>query len=301
VKKIVLLTFLIFLTGCAHLPQPVTLKLQPTLSHVRGYQLNISEVSNDPKWQETNKRLDSIRSKFDKISSESNGLKQNDYLGIANELKQITLPQQWPYIATIKDKNNTTLQVKVIGAPAPEVAIEPETEEQRLALKYQKLLEGSIMLLADINSTGTLKSYYLNQKQRNMVSILFGLPNKAVSLSESWHPNINFIELGNGYIVDQPKHINNAQIINLEPQDDGDVLAHIVYVVYEGLDGKYELKPGPDEPSFPFTLKASYLAYGVFSVKYGYWLRYTGVVNFDGSGQIPVHSTKLHALKPITE
>jgi hypothetical protein len=298
-KWITLLTTLIFLSGCAHLQHSVTLKLQPTSNPVQGYQLNISAVSNDPKWQETNKRVDSISNKLDKISSDGGSLKRDDYFAIANELKQIPLPEQWPYIATVKEKNNTTLQIKVIGAPAPEVTVEPETEEQRLEQRITKLLEDSLMLLADIDLEGNLKSFYLNQKQKNMVSMLFGLPSKPVSLTDSWHPNVNLIDLGNGYIVDQPKRLNSAKIIKFEHQEDGDELAHIVYVVHEGLDGKYELKPGPHEPSFPFTLNASYLGYGVFSVKHGYWVKFVGILNIDGSGQVPIQLKKQHVLKPI--
>ncbi len=300
-KRLAILTILMLTSGCAHLQHPVALKLQPTSSAVQGYQLDISEISNNPKWQNFDNKLDSINSKLDKVSSNDGRLEQEDYVGIANELQQTTLPEQWPYIATISNKDDTTLQIKVVGASAPDEASEPETEEQRLQQKYRKLLEGSLMLLADVDLNGTLKSFYLNQKQKNMVSMLFGLPGKPVLLSDSWQPDINLIELGNGFIVDQPKRLNNARIIKLEPQNDGDEFAHIVYVAYEGLEGKHQLKPGAEDPSFPFSLNASYLAYGVFSVKQGYWVRFVGALKIDGSGQAPIHSTKIHTLKPILE
>jgi hypothetical protein len=300
-KRFALLVILVLTSGCTHFQHQVALKLQPTSSPVQGYQLDISEISNDPKWQIFNDKLDSISSKLDKICSNGGRLENNDYVGIANELQQTTLPEQWPYIATVKDKDDKTLQIKIVGASAPDVASDAETEEQRLEQKYRKLLEGSLMLLADIDLKGTLKSFYLNQKQKNMVSMLFGLPGKPVSLSDNWHPSMNLIELGNGFIVDQPKRLNNARIIKLEPQNNGDEFAHIVYVSYEGLEGKHELKPGPEEPSFPFTLNANYLAYGVFSVKHGYWVRFVGVLKIDGSGQAPIHSTKIHTLKPILD
>jgi hypothetical protein len=297
--RILLLSIL--LSGCVFHEKTVRLQWQPSADSIKGYQVNIGDIAPHADWIQANGELEAIRKNLGQPSSNGCDLTESDHSAIIDVLEKTKRPDQWPFLATLSDNENSTLQVKMVGAPMSSDEVTPKNDEERMEQRYRKAIEGSLQLLADIQPDGTPQSFYLTKKQQNVVSMLFGLPDSPISVGDQWHLPIYMIELGNGFIVDQAKRLNNACLIKLEPQNDGDELAHIVYTLYESVEGYYELKPIPNITPPPFGLRATYLAYGVFSVKKGNWLRYAGILEFKGSGQVPINMAKLHLINPVRE
>ena len=85
-----------------------------------------------------------------------------------NQLKSIQLPAHLPMLTTVRNIGDKTYEVKTISV-TPVFVGEPKNDEERVERKIQEQMTGSIQLLAKMNSSGDVISYYLKQKQKNLV------------------------------------------------------------------------------------------------------------------------------------
>jgi hypothetical protein len=297
--RLFLLSFL--LSSCAYQNNSINLKWQPTTGSIKGYRVNISDIGGFDEWIQANKQLEDIRNKISQTTSSDCGLKETDYNTIVDILEKPQEPDHWPFLANLTGNDNSTLQLKMFGAPLAAKDSIAKSDEEIMELKYRKAIEGSLQLLSDIQPNGRSQSFYLTKKQQNIVSMLFGLPDSPISAGYSWQLPVYMIELGNGFIVNQAKRNNKACLLRTESLQDGEILAHIIYTFYESVEGYYELKPNPNVQPPPYELRATYLAYGVFSVNRGNWMNYAGILEFKGSGQLPIHTSRFHLMKPFKD
>jgi len=218
------------------------------------------------------------------------------FFKVVDELNTVPLPEDMPLIATVKTKNSSVLEVKVVAAPPKLLLTEPQSEQASSEYKIRQAQAGSIQLLADMNPSGNLLSFYRNQKQRNLVSLFFQLPYKPVNVGDSWNIPVHLIDLGNNYVVEIAQQFSRALLLSKTINSQGDTVAKILYIVNENVKGNFQFKADADPNAKPFSLEASYIGYGELVVDKGYWKRHIGQMSYVGTGNVPINVKKLHAL-----
>lgn len=164
-----------------------------------------------------------------------------------------------------------------------------QTDEKSDSLAVQNMFNalsgmGSMVVLRGrITPGGEMVSNYYKNSQRNLVSILFALPNKPVQIGEKWKLAASFIEMDQNFYADSSSNINDVYIEKIIEKDN-DKIAIIKYNILEYVSGDFIAQmiklPGMDNNKKTF-MKYSYSATGYFSMTKGKWLNYEGESEVD--------------------
>ena len=91
-----------------------------------------------------------------------------------------------------------------------------ETEEDSLSFKnlYKDLvkLNGNVVLRGRITTGGEIISTYYKNAQKNLLAVLFELPNRKVEMGEKWKLNISLIEMDQNFVCDSLSKENAVHI-----------------------------------------------------------------------------------------
>ncbi len=168
------------------------------------------------------------------------------------------------------------------------------------SLNFKKLfssisgLNGNVVLRGRISKTGEIVSTYYKNSQRNLISILFELPNKNIGIGEKWKLNVNLIEMDQNFVCDSLNKENYAYIEKVIEKD-GDKIAIIKYNLLEYVKGDFN---NPINPMFGMEsnkkmyMKATHNATGYFSILKGKWINYEGTLIIESNFSIINGKTK---------
>ncbi|WP_298148831.1 hypothetical protein [Flavobacterium sp.] len=157
-----------------------------------------------------------------------------------------------------------------------------ETEND--SIKFENLykdivsLKGNIALRGRISQSGEVVSTYYKNSQRNLIALLFELPNRKVEVGEKWQLNLNFIEMDQNFLCDNFSR-ENAVFIEQIIEKENDKIAVVKYNIQEYIDGDFEsplvgiFGMEANEKTF---MKFSYIATANFSITKGKWITYDG-------------------------
>lgn len=146
-------------------------------------------------------------------------------------------------------------------------------------------LNGNIVLRGRITNTGEIISTYYKNSQRNLISILFELPNREVEVGEKWKLNISLIEMDQNFVCDSLSKENSVYIEQIIEKDN-DKIAVIKYNISEYVIGDFNNPMGgmfgmeTDKKTF---MKISHIATGYFSILKGKWINYEGAMEIESN------------------
>ncbi len=84
------------------------------------------------------------------------------------------------------------------------------------------------ILKGSIYENGTLHSFWLNNGQRNLISIFFELPSKKVKKGDVWHLKyLNFIQYGNIFYCNKSIKKNEVKLLDLIKRNDETIAIHL--------------------------------------------------------------------------
>lgn len=147
------------------------------------------------------------------------------------------------------------------------------------------MMKGTI-LRGSVYKNGSLHSFWMKSNQKNLLSLFFELPNKTVSIGDSWTlKNVNFIGNDQNFICRKAKKKNLITLIDIKEKD-GETVAVINYDILEFVSGDF------NSPSFfgngggnkPTEMKFIYKAQAEFSIDKGKWISYNGIMSLEASG-----------------
>lgn len=146
-------------------------------------------------------------------------------------------------------------------------------------------LNGNIVLRGRITNAGEIISTYYKNSQRNLISVLFELPNRKVEIGEKWKLNVSLIEMDQNFVCDSLSKENSVYIEQIIEKD-GDKIAVIKYNISEYVIGDFNNPMGgmfgmeTDKKTF---MKISHIATGYFSILKGKWINYEGVMEIESN------------------
>lgn len=232
---------------------------------------SLSEINSGMKYQ-TNLFLNKKNEKLIDIEM----LMFNDEKGnSAEELKQIISEAKFEGNQKKKKKNRKN-KIKEI-----------ENDDIDFKSLYKDLvdLNGDVVLRGRISNTGEIISTYYKSSQKNLIAVLFELPNRKVEVGEKWNLNVSLIEMDQNFVCDSLSKENSVYIEQIMEKD-GDKIAVIKYNISEYAIGDFNNPIGgmlgmeTDKKTF---MKISHIATGYFSIIRGKWINYEGVMEIESN------------------
>ena len=164
-----------------------------------------------------------------------------------------------------------------------------ETEEDSLSFKnlYKDLvkLNGNVVLRGRITTGGEIISTYYKNAQKNLLAVLFELPNRKVEMGEKWKLNISLIEMDQNFVCDSLSKENAVHIEEIIEKE-GEKIAVIKYNISEYVIGDFNNPMGGlfgIESNKKTFMKISHIATGYFSILQGKWINYEGTMEIESN------------------
>lgn len=138
---------------------------------------------------------------------------------------------------------------------------------------FNKSIGQNIFLSAVVNDIGETLSFYRTSYTKDLISLLFALPEFAVSKGDVYKIPTNLIQLGTEFVISNAQQNNIAIISDIINLNDS-VVAIIEFDLHERVEGHlYKFNNSSQEIRY---LDVSYKSKGYFDVKSGNWLKMEG-------------------------
>jgi len=154
---------------------------------------------------------------------------------------------------------------------------------------FMRALSTNVMLRGAITTSGQIESFYVKNDQKNLIAMLFELPNKEVKIGDKWSITANLISMDQNFKCDSSYKKNIVTLIDLK-KSGSDQIAIIKYDVVEFVVGDF-INPMVKK-NVKTTMKITYNGVSEFSITEGRWSKYEGIMSITSSGVMTSNSTK---------
>lgn len=276
-RKRYLISLLLTLLGCEQqADESVTLRWKLSEGEQLRYSVSISEIPLDSQL--------AVHS-FDVLNS--NELREQ----IKHRLASITLPEA-AFEAQLT-RHVGQIQALVVGI-APDYAGPPADEDEAFRRRMIEGRSGYVELLGHFSKEGQLQDFFVRQKQRNLLNLLFSMPRVSVVPNTPWELDVTLTEIGPGFYFQNAERVRNAYLEEVD-EVNGERVAHILYIVGERVDGYF--KQHVDDDEVPIESRISHIAYGEFLIDRGRWAHFTMVAYFSGNGLSHNETMTIYAMR----
>ena len=215
------------------------------------------------------KVIDSTNSNKDSITNLNNPFNGDFFKKLRSELSNIELTT---YLTKSSNFKNV-IDIEMVKKSLKEIDSTHNKDIFSLGNSGTQL-KGSIYV------DGSLHSFWLNNTQKNVISLFYELPTKEVKKGDVWSLKyLNYIQYGNVFYCDNAERKNEVKLVDLIKRN-GETIALIEYDIYESVDGNIDFF-GNKSPS---SMKIKYNARGEFSVDSGKWISYKGLLSIETKG-----------------
>lgn len=179
------------------------------------------------------------------------------------------------------------IDVEMIAVPKN--TAEPDDgdeEEEGIMKKMARSMFKGTMLRGSVKKTGGLNSFWVQSRQKNLISLFFELPEKSLEIGAVWTlDNVNFIGNDHNFICRKAEKRNEVTLVDLKRSKE-ETIAVINYDIFEYVSGDFTSPVflGNGAGKKETTMKFVYKAQAEFSVEKGKWISYNGVMALDASG-----------------
>lgn len=258
------ITFIIFflLSNTISANEGVSLEWKINKDEVVAYKTKMSPPKNDSD--------NFIKIDVEKILEEKSFDKE-----LKNSLSELKLPNDYEMTSVLKGIDDKTISVKMIIGSAS-IPTPKGMENQKIQKEMNNLLEkikNAVQLRGEINNYGFVKSFYLEQKQKNLIAMLFELPDKTVYKGDEWSIDFSCLSMGAGYINEKADKLNKVQLSDIM-KDNNKTIALIDYLLTEKVVGKMH-NPITNQVT-PISMSCSYVGRHEFSINEGKLLKASG-------------------------
>ncbi|MBZ0289089.1 MAG: hypothetical protein K8I30_15830 [Anaerolineae bacterium] len=216
---------------------------------------------------------------------------------LSQQLSRLTLPETGSMISILEPnaRGNITVEMILDEIKTPE---NPQDDELSQSLtQAMQAMEGTVQLRGELTPDGSVASFYLEERQRNLLAMLFELPTGMVHVGDSWQLAFNCIQMGSGFIANTASKVNRVAFTGLTQTADGKPVAILDYMLVESVDGTFQ-SPMSDEAS-PSSMTCSFLGRGQFLIEQGRWQQLIGEFAISSTGIMETDIVQQFALTPL--
>lgn len=200
------------------------------------------------------------------------------------------LPKDYGMTLLLKRPAAGSMSVLFIAGKAPDV----QTPIPKMTEMLKKM-EGTVQLRGEVDDRGDITSFWLATNQKNLLALFCELPKEAVKVGSRWPLNVNFVQMGHGFVGEKAKRVNQVECSAIEKGADAEVVAVLDYLVVESVEGTFEM----GEQKKPTTMAMSFAGRGRFSVTKGRWNSFSGIMKSKSTGMMSSSTEQELALEPL--
>lgn len=221
---------------------------------------------------------------FKSLDSNATNLK-----GLKNDLKSF---EEENYLVTILTKNKKgSIDIQMLTEEKSSGNNKDTTEMNSNNLsKLFNLMSDNIVLRGSITETGQIESFYVQNDQKNLIAIFFQLPNKEISVGDSWELDTHLISMDQNFICDSSFKKNKVTLTGIK-NTGNDKIAVIKYDVEEFIIGDFK-NPFSVSENKKTMMKMIFWGESEFSIEKGRWVSYKGIMSMKSTGVMSANSTK---------
>lgn len=218
---------------------------------------------------------------------------------LSEQVSGFALPESGSLISILELNAHGNISVRMIVDQLNFDESQSENEFGQSLNQLMKSMEGTVQLRGEITPDGAISSFYLEERQRNLLAIFFELPTTPVRVGDTWSIDFNCISMGAGFIADTAQKVNQVRLASLSQTPDGKPVAVLDYVLGEMVEGDFQsLSSG--EPTLT-SMTCSFVGQGHFLIDEGRWAKFVGEFAIRSTGIIESNAVQRFALMPLEE
>jgi hypothetical protein len=142
----------------------------------------------------------------------------------------------------------------------------------------------STILMGRINEQGINQSFYVPQKEKNVLSVFFQLPKKSIKIRDSWSIPFHFVSIPGKIECTKSLQQNRVTLKAIETTKSKETIALLDYRIVEHVEGDL---PGPDGHGHSHKIALTMVFFGQaeFHIERGTWLKFRGRMRIKQSGE----------------
>jgi hypothetical protein len=215
----------------------------------------------------------------------------------ANLLGNLSLPQVSSLISILEPNARGNINVRMVVGEMTPAENQSENAMNQTFSEMMQEMEGTVQLRGELTSDGAIASFYLEQRQRNLLAMFFELPTQPVQVGDTWEIDVNCVSMGSGFVADKASRINQVELTELSTTTDGKPLAVIDYMIAEAVDGAFH-SPLSEEP-LASSMSCSFVGRGYFLIEEGRWQQFLGEFAIESTGIMASSVIQQFALFPL--
>jgi len=233
---------------------------------------------------EFNLNIDKFFGAFSKTTSDSTNIKNDSTSngfgkllksGFFKEINDLNKNTELETFLTKSNKFDKIIDVEMIRKSKNR---KDTTNKNKL---FSKMLTGT-QLKGTIYDSGSLHSFWLNNAQRNLISLFFELPKGKLKIGDTWSlQNLNYVQYGNIFHCDKAERKNEVRLIDIRNVGN-DNIAFIEYDILENASGEIDFMSS----RISSQMKMTYKARAEFSINKGKWISYNGFLSVESKGMM---------------
>ncbi|WP_375559953.1 hypothetical protein ACE193_19870 [Bernardetia sp. OM2101] len=249
------------------------------------------------------KEIDSSYMEMD-LGSLFNALSTNKKEGLSesqkffNQLNKVVYDMD--YITTLHKKEDgvVDIQMKMYDGESDSEMENDTIRGTKTILRMMSAMNEGIVLRGSVLETGEVHSFWLQSRQKNLISVFFELPNKPVSIGDTWELDVNFITNDQNFECDSSYKINEVTLVDIKVID-GERIAVLKYNLDEYVHGTFNspalFETGGKKDSM---MRFSHQAIAEFSIDKGRWISYNGIMSLEAKGVMNANKKTKFTLLP---
>lgn len=218
----------------------------------------------------------------------------------AEFIEKIVFPEQptsTSLISVLERNEVGNITVKMI---LDDVVTSEAAPDDMLGTSFNQMLErmeGTVQLRGELRPEGTIASFYLENRQKNLLAIFFELPEGPVKVGDTWQIEVNCISMGAGFVVTNANKLHEVTLSEITQTLDGRPLAVLDYVIIEVVSGVMDSALSDEQ--IGVSMSCSYLARGYFLINEGRWHALGGEFAVKSDGIMSGNSIQQIGLVPL--
>jgi len=223
---------------------------------------------------------------------------------VEDRIGKIRLPEESNMVTVMEGLSNgnikSTSYLQNFTLPFSDSDSTMQDEKAREeAKKFEEMMNTVPQLQGVINTAGTILSFYLPQRQKNLLALMFELPKGPVKPGNTWDLNFICLELGAGFTEDFADRVNMVRLTDVRKNVQLEKIATLEYLLTEKVSGSMT-NPMTNQ-TMPTEMTCSYIGRHEFNIDQGRWESTNGELRIASSGFMNSKAVQNLAMKRIEQ
>lgn len=202
-----------------------------------------------------------------------------------NNLEMLSILSNSPDFDDVIDIEMVSKKKEVIQEEQPDESSDRDVVDD-IKDFTNSMLEGT-MLRGSVNKDGSLHSFWVKSRQKNLLCMFFELPKGKLKKGDTWQlDNISYVGNDQNFRCRKAEKRNLVQLVDIKVVE-GETIAVLEYDLYEFVSGEFSRFPifsSEKAKEKPTTMYFAFKAKAEFSVDQGKWLNYSGILSTESTG-----------------